>query len=265
MKINHQYITTQVIDIAKEVAHYIRSESKHFSTDNVQIKGKNDFVSYVDKQSERLLVEKLSVILPDAGFLAEEGTVSQQDKEYMWIIDPLDGTTNFIHQSTPYAISIALTYKSEPIVGVIYEITNNEMFYAWQGSKAYLNGEVITVSKVEKLSDSIIAFGRPYGYTERYNALLKSVDYFLKNTHAIRILGSAATELAYVACGRYDGRYEFNLKPWDMAAGILIIKQAGGKVCDFNGGHNYFQDGTILASNNHIFEEFKQQISLLFT
>lgn len=265
MALNHQYITEQVINIAKEVGTYIRHESKHFSRNKVQTKSQNDFVSYVDKESEKLLVDKLSSLLPQAGFITEEETVAtQKDTAYVWIIDPLDGTTNFIHHSTPYAISIALTYQMQPVVGVIYEITRDEMFYAWEGSKSYLNGEEICVSDVDSLSGAIIAFGRPHHYMERYRELLSSVDYFMKATHAIRINGSAATELAYVVCGRYDGRYEFNLNPWDIAAGILIVQQAGGRVCDFEGEANYFQNGCIIASNNNIFEDFKKTINHLF-
>ena len=264
MDINLKSITEQVIEISREVAVYIKNESENFSLEKVQVKSKNEFVSYVDKEAERQLVEKLKTLVPDAGFITEENTITSEEKDYQWIIDPLDGTTNFIHNSTPYAISIALAHKMEPIVGVIYEITHDEMFYSWQGSKSFLNGKEIRVSEVNLLSNAMIAFGRPYNYEVRYNELIASIEYFIKNTHAIRLAGSAATELAYVACGRYDGRYEFNLKPWDIAAGILIIENAGGKVCDFNGEKNYFQNGSVLASNEGIFEEFKEKIGGLF-
>lgn len=264
MDINLQSITEQVIEIAREVAVYIKNESENFSLEKVQVKSKNDFVSYVDKETEKQLVEKLKKLVPDAGFITEENTIASEEKEYQWIIDPLDGTTNFIHNSTPYAISIALTHKMQPIIGVVYEITRDEMFYSWLGSKSFLNGVEIHVSEINQLSNAMIAFGRPHHYMERYPELLASVDYFMKNTHAIRINGSAATELAYVACGRYDGRYEFNLKPWDIAAGILIIENAGGNVCDFNGEKNYFKNGAVVASNKGIFDEFRKKISELF-
>ena len=264
MNMNYFSITEKVIALTKEVAAYIGKESLNFSLKKVQTKSKNDFVSYVDQEAENLLVKSLKEIVPEAGFVTEEGTAHQHGEEYLWIIDPLDGTTNFIHASTPYAISVALTYKGEPVVGVIYEITRGEVFYAWQGSKSYLNGNEIQVSTVDKLSDALIVSGRPHHYMDRYPELLNSVDYFLKNTHGLRLSGSAASDLAYVACGRYDGRYEFNLKPWDIAAGVLIIKNAGGHVCDFEGENKYFQNGSVLASNAGIYEEMKVVIGLLF-
>ena len=152
----YRSITERVIELSKEVASYIEKESLDFSLDTVETKSKNDFVSYVDQEAERQLVRVLKEIMPEAGFVTEEGTAVEHGEDYLWIIDPLDGTTNFIHASTPYAISIALTYKQEPVVGVIYEITRNEIFYAWKGSKAYLNGTEINVSGTDKLSEALI-------------------------------------------------------------------------------------------------------------
>jgi len=260
----YRNITERVIELSKEVAAYIEKESLNFSLDTVETKSKNDFVSYVDQEAERQIVRVLKEIMPEAGFVTEEGTAHDSGEEYLWVIDPLDGTTNFIHASTPYAISIALTYKQKPVVGVIYEITRKEIFYAWKGSKAYLNGKEIHVSTTDKLPDALIVTGRPHHYMDRYPELLGSVDYFLKNTHGLRLSGSAASDLAYVACGRYDGRFEFNLKPWDIAAGVLIIQQAGGYISDFKGGNDYFRNGSVLASNKGIFEEFKTVIGGLF-
>lgn len=264
LSFSYQSITEQVIALTKEVATYINQESLNFSLDKVETKSKNDFVSYVDQEAEKLLVKALREIVPEAGFITEEGTALSHGEDFQWVIDPLDGTTNFIHGSTPYAISIALTYKAEPVVGVVHEITRAETFYAWKGSKSYLDGQEIQVSKVDKLSDALIVFGRPHHYMDRYPELLASVDYFMKNTHGLRLSGSAAVDLAYVACGRYDGRYEFNLKPWDIAAGVLILQQAGGFVCDFQGGNNHFKNGSVLAANAGIFEELKEKIGEIF-
>ena len=257
-------VTEKVVKLASEVALYIQRESLNFSLEKVETKNRNDFVSYVDKEAERRLVEKLSEIIPDSGFITEEGTIKQeQDKDFCWIIDPLDGTSNFIHTSTPYAISIALTYKKELVVAVIHEITRNESFYAWKGSKAYLNGAEIRVSTVKKVSDALIATGRPHNYMNNYAQMIVLMDYFLQRTHGVRQSGSAATDLAYVACGRYDGRYEFGLKPWDMAAGVLIIQQAGGCVCSFDGNDNYFETGSLIVSNHFILSELKSVIKAL--
>jgi len=259
----YQVITQKVIKLASEVATYIEQESLNFSMEKVETKNRNDFVSYVDKQAEKRLVKGLSMFIPDSGFITEEGTAQEHGEDYCWIIDPLDGTSNFIHGSTPYSISIALTFKKELVVGVIHEITRNETFYAWKESKAYLNGNEIKVSTVKRVSDALIATGRPHNYMNNYANLLVLMDYFLQNTHGVRQSGSAATDLAYVACGRYDGRFEFGLKPWDMAAGVLIIQQAGGCICDFEGQENYFETGSLIVSNNLIFGELKTSIKAL--
>ena len=255
-----QSITEQVIDIVSFTAQYIKNESINFSRDTIETKSINNFVSYVDKEAEKLLVEKPSALIPDSGFITEEGTSHKTGENYCWIIDPLDGTSNYIHRSTPYAISVALMYKQEIIVGVINEITRDECFYAWRGSKAYMNGQIINVSDTQKISDALISTGRPHNYMDYYSKLLILMDYFLQNTHGVRQSGSAATDLAYVACGRYDGRYEFGLKPWDIAAGIIIIKQAGGEVCDFYGGSDYFHNETLIAANSKLLPELKNSI-----
>lgn len=264
MNKDYQKITEQVISLTHEVAKYIGNECENFSMASVETKSKNDFVSYVDQESEKKIVSVLRQILPEAGFLTEEGTAVANNEDYIWVIDPLDGTTNFIHQSTPYAISIGLMHKNKPVVGVIYEITHDETFYAWENSPAYLDGKVIHVSNAQKLSESLIATGRPHHYMQRFDKLMHSFEYFLKETHGIRTSGSAASDLAYLACGRYDGRYEFNLKPWDIAAGVIIVQQAGGHVCDFKGGDNYFSSGEVIASNHLIFDELKSKVNELF-
>lgn len=261
---DYQKLTEQVISIAKEVGTYIKTEGESFDINKVETKNRNDFVSYVDKEAEKKLVKQLSQLVPQAGFIAEEGTASESGEAYCWVIDPLDGTTNFIHNSTPYAVSIALTFKGEPVVGVVYEITRGETFYAWKGSKAFLDGKSIQVSKVKTVEEALISTGRPHNYLECYSELMKSVDYFMKNSHGIRTSGSAAVDLVYVACGRFDGRYEFGLKPWDIAAGVLIIKQAGGKVSDFSGKDQYFENGDVLVSNSEIMDELQTILQAIF-
>ncbi len=264
-KSNYEEITKQCITLAKETGGFLKKEFSNFRSDMVEAKGLHDFVSYVDKESEKLLVDGLSQICPDAGFIVEEGTSTEKNETLNWVVDPLDGTTNFIHGLPPFAISIALMHSDEAVVGVVYEVSLDECFYAWQGSTAYLNGKEIRVSEALKVSDSLVATGFPYYDYHRIKPMLDSLEYFMRNSHGIRRLGSAATDLAYVACGRFDAFYEYSLNSWDVAAGALIVKQAGGLVSDFRKGNNYIFGREIIATNNNVFNEFSSIISQLFS
>lgn len=264
MQVDLQTLCQDVCSLGKTVGAFIRAERSKFSVDRVEVKGKNDFVSYVDKTSEQQLVEGLSKLLPGAGFIAEEGTSTIKSEEYNWIIDPLDGTTNFIHGIPCFSISIGLLRKDTLVMGMIYEINNDECFYAWEGSKAYLNGKEISVSKAPKLADSLIATGFPYYDYSKLNAYMELFGHFMRHTHGLRRLGSAATDLAYVACGRFEGFYEYSLHPWDVAAGAFIVQQAGGKVTDFKGGDNYLFGKEIVAGNALCFDEFLDAVKLYF-
>lgn len=261
---NLQTLCQEVCTLSKEVGIFIKSERNKFSSDKIEIKGKNDLVSYVDKTSEKLIVEKLSQLLPESGFIAEEGTSSKKGEQYNWVIDPLDGTTNFIHGIPCYAISIALMRNKELVMGVVYEINFDECFYAWEGSKAYLNGNEIHVSATSKLADSLLATGFPYYDYNRMDEYMDVFKHFMKNTHGLRRLGSAATDLAYVACGRFEGFYEYSLQPWDVAAGAFIVQQAGGKVTDFKGEENYIFGREIVAGNAACFDEFLDVVKHYF-
>ncbi|MBL7111444.1 MAG: inositol monophosphatase [Bacteroidales bacterium] len=253
-------LCVQTQNLAVEVGEFIENERKHFTESNIESKGLHNYVSYVDKTAEHKIVEGLKILLPDAGFIAEEGTVDAELKKYNWIIDPLDGTTNFIHGLPPYAISIALMEDQEVILGIVYEICFKERFYAWKGSKAYLNGKEIHVSKADKVSNSLIATGFPYTNFEKMDQFMHSMRFFMKNSHGLRRLGSAATDMAYVACGRFEGFYEYGLNAWDVAAAALIVERAGGRNCDFLGGQNYIFGKDIICSNAAIFEELKDVI-----
>lgn len=252
---NYQEIGYHTIELVKKVGSFISTERKSFSLERVEHKGKSDLVSYVDKTAEERLVEGLSELVPQAGFIAEEGTSSP--KEGMnWIIDPLDGTTNFVHGTPPYAISVALAQENEVVLGVVYEITSDECFFSWKGAPVYLNGEEIKTSATPQMSDMLVATGFPYtNFTclDNYMELMKEI---MHETQGIRRMGSAATDLAYVAAGRYDGFWEYGLNPWDVAAGSFLVKQAGGKVSDFNGGDNYMFGGEMVASNSIVFADF---------
>ncbi|MCQ2973362.1 MAG: inositol monophosphatase [Bacteroidales bacterium] len=257
---DYKKICDEVSKLAIETGKYIRHEHDNFDTNKIEIKGKNDFVSYVDKTSEKKIVEQLSKIVPEAGFIAEEGTRNDRGDIYNWIVDPLDGTTNFIHGIFPVCISIALQENNKTVVGVVYEIGLDECFAASKGNGAYLNNKQIFVSKRNNLKDSLIATGFPYYDFSRQDKFMKSMADMMINTHGMRRLGSAATDLAYTACGRFEAFYEYGLHPWDVAAGAFIVEEAGGKVCDFNGEDNYIFGGEIIAAGNNVYDEFLNKV-----
>lgn len=253
---NLETLCTQVQELAREVGRFIYDERLKFTAADIILKGKSDMVTYVDKTSEARIVKGLRELLPDSGFIAEEGTAQDNGEKYRWVIDPLDGTTNYIHGISPFAVSIGLLEDNEIVMGVIYEISLNEMFYAWKGSKAYMNGKEIHVSKASTTTDALIATGFPYYDFSKLDQYMKAMDYFMRNSHGMRRLGSAAADLAYVAAGRFEAFYEHALHSWDVAAGIIIIKQAGGRVSDFNGGDNYLFGGEMVACNANYYDEF---------
>lgn len=251
----------RVCELAKEVGLFIDTEAKGFSYEKVEIKSFNQLVSYVDKTAEEQLVKGLSAILPEAGFITEEQTIATEEKEYMWVIDPLDGTTNFIHQIPVYSISIGLLRNQKPVMGVVYEINRKELFYAWEGSKAYLNGNEITVKQNAELSKSLLATGFPYYDFGGMDGYLKTLRYFMEHTQGMRRMGSAAVDLAYVACGRFDGYFEYGLSPWDVAGGLFIVQQAGGIVTDFKGGDDCIFGQSIVAASTSLFPSFYEIIN----
>jgi myo-inositol-1(or 4)-monophosphatase len=253
-------IIDQVKELTLEVGDYIANEAARFDHHKVELKGLNDLVSYVDKTAEDNLVQGLQKILPEAGFITEEGTASHNEEEYRWIIDPLDGTTNFTHGLPVFSISIALIHIELIVLGVVYEINRQEMFEATRGGGARLNGQKILVSDREYLSDSLLATGFPYWDFNEMAAYLKILDDFMKNTHGLRRMGSAAVDLAYVACGRFEGFFEYNLNAWDVAAGSLIVEEAGGRVTDFSGGNNFLFGREIIAAG-HPYEEMQAVIA----
>ncbi len=257
-------ITLQVIEVAKQAGDFIRQERTKFNSDKIEYKGLNDLVSYVDKTAEAMIVEALEKILPEAGFLTEEKTINRTGERYNWIIDPLDGTTNFIHGLTVFAVSIALKEYDELVAGVVYEVNLDECFYAWKGAPAYLNGKEIHVSKAPKIADSLLATGFPYyDFTKQPQYIALFTD-LMQHCHGLRRLGSAATDLAYTACGRFDGYYEYNLKPWDIAAGIVIVRQAGGTVTTFTGGDDVLEKCDVVATNGLIGVELVGKIGEYF-
>lgn len=253
-----EQLCIRVQQIARETGRFILNERQKFSQNDIVVKGKSDFVTYVDRTSEQQIVSGLKELLPGSGFIAEEGTASSSGEQYRWVIDPLDGTTNYIHGLSPFAVSIALMDGRELVLGVVYEISLDEMFYAWKGSKAYCNGLEINVSSAATTADALIATGFPYYDFSMLPQYMEAMNYFMRNSHGLRRLGSAAADLAYVAAGRFEAFYEHALHSWDVAAGAFILQQAGGRVCDFNGGDNYIFGGEIICSNAAYFDEFYQ-------
>lgn len=245
-------ICIEVQQIARSAGSFLRDERRKFNRERVEEKSAHNYVSYVDKESERRLIEQLSALLPEAGFIAEEGSGSLTDENYCWVIDPLDGTSNYIHDIAPYCVSIALRNKEELLLGVVYEVCRDECFYAWKDSKAWLDGQEIHVTDIAILDKAFIALGFPYD-SDRYRPVArKLVDRLYGFAGGTRLMGSAAAELCYVACGRFDARVEAYLGPWDVAAGGLILMQAGGKLTDFEGGDSWPSAEQVVASNGAI-------------
>lgn len=249
-------IESKVVEVANEAGLFISEERKKFKADDVEIKGKNDLVSYVDKEAEKMIVDSLIKLLPEAGFITEEGTKTEKGETYNWIIDPLDGTTNFIHNLPVYATSIALTQNNAVVVGVVNDVCANACYHASKGNGAFCNGFLISASKVDAISDSLLATGFPYYNFEKLDNYLAILNELMKNTHGLRRLGSAALDLAYVASGVFEGFFEYNLNPWDVAGGILLVEEAGGKVTDFSGERNAVFGRELVASGAGLHAEF---------
>ncbi|MCK4749665.1 MAG: inositol monophosphatase [Bacteroidales bacterium] len=257
---HYQKICLDAMEVVKEGATYIRDRHENRQDLNIEVKGRQNFVTEVDKKAEQILIAGLSELLPESGFIAEEGTSSRKGEIYNWVIDPIDGTTNFIHAVFPFAISVGLIENEEIVAGIIYEFGLDEYFYAWKGGGAWLNGHPIHVSGVKQIENALIATGFPYTNFTYLEEFMESIEYFMKNSHGLRRLGSAATDIAYVACGRYDAFYEYGLSPWDIAAGLLLVKEAGGKVSNFKGREDPLFQEDVICSNSRCHSEFQETI-----
>lgn len=244
-----QQLLQDVIVLVKDTGEFIRQEFSKFDESKIEYKGKNDLVSYVDKAAEKMLVKGLEQVLPGSGFVAEEGTSTKRSDIYNWIIDPLDGTTNFTHGIPVFAVSVALMKRGELTLGVVYEVNRDECFHATKGGGAFLNHMPIRVSEIKTLDRALLATGFPYYDFEQMNHYLDIINDLMHETHGLRRMGSAAVDLAYTACGRFEGFFEYNLNAWDVAAGALIVQEAGGKVTDFKGGRDFLFGREIAAGN----------------
>lgn len=248
------------IKAARRAGGIINRASRDVELIKVSAKRDKDFVTEVDKAAEEAIIGVLKEAYPEHAILAEESGASG-DSEYVWIIDPLDGTTNFIHGVPQYAISIALAHKGILTHAVVYDPTKNELFTAVKGGGAYLNERRIRVSKRIKLNEVIVGTGFPFRYFEHVDAYMGMLRDFMHKTAGVRRPGAAALDLAWVAAGRFDGFWELGLSPWDMAAGALLITEAGGLVGDLTGENNYLETGNIVGGNPKVFVQLLQIIA----
>ena len=248
------------IKAARRAGGIINRASRDVELIKVSAKRDKDFVTEVDKAAEEAIIGVLKEAYPEHAILAEESGASGVS-EYVWIIDPLDGTTNFIHGVPQYAISIALAHKGVLTHAVVYDPTKNELFTAVKGGGAYLNERRIRVSKRIKLNEVIVGTGFPFRYFEHVDAYMGMLRDFMHKTAGVRRPGAAALDLAWVAAGRFDGFWELGLSPWDMAAGSLLITEAGGLVGDLSGEANYMKTGNIIGGNPKIFSQLLQLIT----
>jgi len=229
---------------------------------HIEYKDNNlNLVTEMDKRAERMITEHLKRRFPAHNIIAEEGTRINQKSEFLWIIDPLDGTTNYAHRIPWFAVSIALHGKGDPLVGVIYNPSRDEMFTAISGEGAYLNGLPMRVSTREDVSSSLLCTGFPYYIREKPDRVINNMRKFLLKTGGVRRFGAAALDLAYVSAGIYDGFWEEGLKPWDTAAGILMVEEAGGRITNFKGENYKVSDDAIVASNGRIHNGMLEIIS----
>lgn len=221
---------------------------------NLFTKGDNDCVTDIDSAAEQAIIDILLDAYPSHHILAEESGETGSESDYVWIIDPLDGTRNFIHGIPHFCISIALQHRGKIVLGVVYDPVRQELFTAEKGGGARLNDKRIRVSERHELKKALLGTGFPYRADQSLSLYLSILENILPATAGLRRAGAAALDLAYVAAGRFDGFWELGLKPWDLAAGILLIREAGGLISDLQGGESYFQTGDIVAGNPKIFK-----------
>jgi myo-inositol-1(or 4)-monophosphatase len=255
----HPMLNT-AIKAARRAGSVINRASLDLGQLTISVKQQNDFVTEVDKVAETTIIDTLREVYPSHAILAEESGLSEQTSEFQWIIDPLDGTTNFIHGFPQYAISIALTHKGILTHAVVFDPNRNELFTASKGGGAFLNDKRIRVSKCTKLDEALLSTGFPYRVFDHVDAYLAIFKEMSRRCVGIRRPGAASLDLAWLAAGRIDGFWEFGLSPWDMAAGVLLIQEAGGLVSDLSGESNYLNTGNIVGGTPKVFSQLLQGI-----
>ncbi|MFN0013334.1 MAG: inositol monophosphatase family protein [Saprospiraceae bacterium] len=251
-----ELLTRQANAAVLEVADFLRQEAARVQPGQIEEKHLNGLVSYVDRTAEEMLVERLGKLLPEAAFITEEETVEQQmSADLCWIIDPLDGTTNYLYGLPHYSISVGLRSGGELLSGIVHHVPNNELFFAWRGGGAWCNDRPIRVSQRDTMRQALVATGFPYHNFSRVDSWLRVLRTLLAEGRAVRRYGSAALDLAYVACGRFDIFFEYGLNAWDVAGGALLVQEAGGRVSDFRGGTDFVHGGEMMACNAAVYEQ----------
>lgn len=249
-----------------ETAIFIAEQTGKVQAGQIEEKFLNGLVSYVDKNAELMLVERLSKILPEAAFITEEETVEQaQGADYQWIIDPLDGTTNFLYGVPHFSISVALQAHGALVLGVVHHVPAKEQFYAWQGGGAWCNEQPIRVSQRAEMRQALVATGFPYHNFDRAAGWFSALRKFMEQGRGARRFGSAALDLAWVACGRFDVFFEYGLNSWDVAAGAVLVREAGGVAADFSGGNGFVEKRELLACNAGVYEKAAAIVSSCFS
>src|SRR6056297_967331 len=256
--------TEKITDLIRSTGEYIQSQAARVSERDVTSKDLNSFVSYVDREAEKRLVRGLDRIQPGCGYWTEEETVARSGESARWIIDPLDGTTNFLHGLPAYAVSVALEIDGALSYGWSYHISADTMYFAEKRGGAFIDGRPITVSSSSQLVDTLIATGFPYTDFTHQDAYMKLLSHLMPRCRGLRRWGSAAIDLAFTAAGHFQGFYEVGLSPWDVAAGALLVQEAGGRVTDFAGEVDFMGHRQILAAPPIIHEAMKKEIQLFF-
>lgn len=252
---NLEHLTLLASQAVRETAAFIRNETGRVQSGQIEEKFLNGLVSYVDRHAEEMLVSRLSALLPGSGFLTEEETVEQQSAEFQWIIDPLDGTTNFLYGVPHFSVSVGLKAGDELVMGLVHHVPQDELFYAWQGGGAWCDGQPIRVSQRAEMRQALISTGFPYHNFSRADAWFGALRDFTAEGRGVRRFGSAALDLAWVAAGRFDIFFEYGLNAWDVAAGAVLVREAGGHVTDFSGGGDFIDKKEMLACNAGVAEQ----------
>lgn len=260
----YETLTQHAVRAVRETATFIRGEVGKVTPGRIEEKHLNGLVSYVDRNAEEMLVERLGRLLPGAVFLTEEDTVQNQSGDLQWIIDPLDGTTNFLYAVPHFSVSVGLRVAGELALGIVHHVPADECFYAWQGGGAWRDGERIRTSSRQQMRQALVSTGFPYHNFGRADDWFAALRAFMEQGRGARRFGSAALDLAYVACGRFDVFFEYGLNAWDVAGGALLVQEAGGRVSDFRGGPDFVDGGELLAAAPGVFEAALEILSTHF-